>query len=109
MAIGYPPLSIPQSSGESIATLNASVTAQTFAANANRISGFILNFGNRVASVTFGTAAVTAGSANSTPIPAASSGLPGSIDLPEDFDGPIQIIWAAGVNTTGTAVLHEMI
>ena len=109
MAIGYPPQSIPQSNGEVTATLFSLPTPQAFPSNSNRVSGYILNFANRPASVVFGIGLPVAGGANTTPVPAASGGSPGSIDLPDDYDGPIQIIWANGVNTAGTAVLHEMI
>lgn len=109
MAIGYPPLSAPQSNGENTTTLFALTTNQTFASNSGRISGYILNFANKPASIVFGSAAAFAGAANTTPIPAAAGNLPGSIDLPNDYDGPIQIVWASGVTTTGSAVLHEMV
>jgi hypothetical protein len=109
MAIGYPPSSPPQSNGETTTTLSALTTNQTFASNSGRISGYILNFANRPASLIFGTAAAVSGGANTTPLPAAAGNLPGSIDLPNDYDGPIQIVWASGVTATGSAVLHEMV
>jgi hypothetical protein len=109
MPIGYPPSSPPQSNGEITTTLLALSTNQTFASNRGRISGFILNFSNRQASLVFGTVAAVSGAANTTPLKAAASNLPGSIDLPDDYDGPIQIIWAGGTGITGSAVLHEMI
>jgi hypothetical protein len=108
VTISYPPIPEPQSNSEITTTLTAGTTAQTFAANPNRISGFVLNFANRPASVIFGAGVPTAGGAITTPIPASTSGGPGALTLPDRYDGPIQIVWATGVNTQ-PAVLHEMV
>jgi hypothetical protein len=109
MAIGYPPQAVPQGNSDSTSFLSASTSQQVFPANPNRVSGYILNNANRVATVLFGTGAITAGAAIGTPVPAASGGQPGSIDLPDDYDGAIQIIWANGVNTAGNAAFHEIV
>jgi hypothetical protein len=105
MSVSYPPAPASQGNNSATTTVPASTTPVTLPANANRISALISNFANRPAWVIFGVGIPTAGATNTLIVPAAASGQPGVLDVPDDYDGPIQVVWTSGVATGGNNVL----
>jgi hypothetical protein len=108
MGIQQPPFIPPSGNGSTISVVTANAAnATAVAANATRLVGLIENRANRTLWVKFGdpaAAPLLTASGNFSQVPAN-----GNIDIPENFTGPIGLIWAAGVSTSGNALITEII
>jgi hypothetical protein len=101
MSISYPPSNQTTGSDTPINVPYTTSPTTILAANPNRASGgFIINNANRILWVTLNGLPATA-AAPSIPIPASG----GALDLPGNYQGAVNGIWATG--GSGTATIHE--
>jgi hypothetical protein len=99
----YGPASTPPKSATEVVTSISPTLVSSTVINANAlrsVGSYIVNYGTKIMYISWGaTAAATTNAFTAVP----ANG--GAIDFPEDYIGPVQAIWAAGV--TGTAYSHE--
>jgi hypothetical protein len=107
MGIQQAPTTPPTGQNSTISSINASITVVTIITNLNRLGGLIENKANKNLYCKFGDPAVAPVLTAGGDFLLVPSG--GNIDIPEDFTGPIGLIWTSGFAAGGKAVVTEII